>query len=112
MRRDGRDERRDAPLAVMHLTDTLEIGGAERMAVNFVNLLPRSQFEPHLCATRRGGPLADLIAPDVSTLYLGRRSRLDLRAVRRLVSYVREHDIRVLHAHGTAVFTAVAASLF
>lgn len=96
----------------MHLTDTLEIGGAERMAVNIVNLLPRDRFMPHLCATRRLGPLADLIAPDVPQLCLDRRHRLDLRAVRRLVAYIREHEIGVLHAHGTAVFAAVAASMF
>ena len=112
MRSPGRIGRPDGPVPVMHLTDTLEIGGAERMAVNLVNLLPRDQFAPHLCATRRGGPLSELVASDVSVMYLGRRSRLDLRAVRRLVRYVHAHDIRVLHAHGTAVFTAVAASLF
>ncbi len=99
-------------LGVMHVTDTLDIGGAERMAVGLVNLLPRDRFEPHLCTTRRSGLLADVVAGDVNQLSLNRRSTFDIRAMWRLVRYVRTHDIRILHAHGTAVFVSAAASLF
>lgn len=100
------------PVSVMHMTDTLEIGGAERMAVNLVNGIPRSRVIPHICTTRRSGPLEQLVAPDVGQLRLYRRHRVDARAVRRLVAYIRQHDIEILHAHGTALFTAVAASMF
>ena len=100
-----------APIGVMHLTDTLDVGGAERMAVNLVNRLPRDRFRPHLCTTRRSGPLADLIAADVGQISLDRRHRFDERAVRNLVKYIRGHDVHILHAHGTAVFTALVASL-
>ena len=100
-----------APIGVMHLTDTLDIGGAEHMAVNLVNRLPRDRFRPYLCTTRRSGPLADLVAPDVSQISLDRRYRFDERAVRNLVHYIRAHEVGILHAHGTAVFTAAVVAL-
>lgn len=100
-----------ARMVVMHLTDTLSIGGAERVAVNFVNELPRDRFAPHLCVTRRAGPLQSLVKADVPVLALNRRFTLDVVALGRLVRYVRREGVQVLHAHGTAVFTAVAAAL-
>lgn len=99
-------------VGVMHLTDTLEIGGAERMAVSLANALPRAQFRAHICTTRRSGPLSDMIGFDVGKLSLNRRRTLDVMALWRLVQYIRHHDIRILHAHGTAVFVSAAASLF
>lgn len=99
-------------VSVMHMTDTLDLGGAERVAVNLVNCLPREFFHAHLCTTRRDGPLADMVSSDIPRVRLGRRHRLDARAVARLISYIREHRIDILHAHGASVFMAVLASLF
>lgn len=91
---------------VLHLIDTLEIGGAERMAVNLVNRLPRDRFRAHLCTTRAEGPLAKDIQPEIPRLRLGRKWRFDPLAVRKLVHYVHSNDIRILHAHGSALFLA------
>ena len=99
-----------APIGVMHVIDTLEAGGAERMAVNLVNALPRDQFQAYLCATRRAGPLAELVASDVATVFLHRRSRFDARALRRLAQFIRDRDIRLLHAHETSLFISAAGS--
>jgi len=99
-------------ISVMHVTDTLEAGGAERVAVDLVNVLPREQYLTHLCTTRRDGPLADLVASDVGRLRLARKQRFEAGALRRLTAYIRQHQIQILHAHGTSVFTAAAASLF
>jgi glycosyltransferase involved in cell wall biosynthesis len=97
-------------LGVLHVIDTLEIGGAERVAVNLINGLPRARYVMHLCTTRREGPLGSAVAGDVGRLCLGRRTRVDVGALRDLIAYIRRHDIRILHAHGTAIFAAVLAS--
>src|SRR5918999_1889196 len=89
---------------VMQLTDTLGAGGAERVAVNLANLLPRERYRMYLCTTRRDGPLAGLVADDVGRLCLARRWRFDYRAFGRLVDFIREHKVQILHAHGTALF--------
>lgn len=102
---------REDRMGVMHMTDTLEPGGAERVAINIVNLLPRDQYRPYLCTTRRDGALDDLVAADVGRLRLRRRSTVDVRALGELASYLRQEKIEIIHAHGTALFVAVAASV-
>ncbi len=101
-----------ARIGVMHMVDALELGGAERMAVNLVNLLPRDQFQPYLCTTRKDGPLAKLISTDVVRLSLNRRNRFDPSAVSRLARFIRNHDIRIVHAHGSSLFLASIVSRF
>jgi glycosyltransferase involved in cell wall biosynthesis len=99
-------------IGVMHLTDSLDAGGAERTAVNIVNHLPRERYVPYICTTRRDGPLGDLVACDVGRLRLRRTRRFDAGALLRLVAFIRAHDLHILHAHGTSLFSAVIASLF
>jgi glycosyltransferase involved in cell wall biosynthesis len=101
-----------SPIPVMSIVDTLEPGGAERVAVNIANLLPRDRFTSYLCATRRTGPLQMLVAPDVGLLQLERTRRFDINALRRLVAFIGDRRIRILHAHGTSLFIAAISSLF
>lgn len=97
-------------IGVLHLIDSLEPGGAETVAVDLVNHLPRERFRPFLGTTRREGPLAEKILPDVGRLSLERRRTLDLRALGRLSSFIRRHGISIVHAHSTSLFTAVLAT--
>jgi glycosyltransferase involved in cell wall biosynthesis len=99
-------------IGVMQIADTLQVGGAERVAVNLANLLPRDRYVPYICSTRHDGPLAQLLKPDVTYLRLERKHRYDLSAARLLVAFNRRHDIRILHAHATSLFIASMVSLF
>jgi glycosyltransferase involved in cell wall biosynthesis len=92
------------PIGVLHVIDTLEVGGAERMAVNLVNCLPRERYRPYLCTTRRSGSLVTKVRSDVTLINLARRNRFDLAPLKRIADFVRKHDIRLLHAHGPALF--------
>ena len=96
---------------VLHLVDTLDPGGAERVAVNLVNHLSRERFRPFLATTRREGPLAAEVRPDVGRLALNRTSTLDLGALRRLMAFLQENDVAILHAHASALFFAQLATL-
>lgn len=98
-------------LGVMQLVDSLDVGGAERVAVNFANLLPRDRFSSVLCTTRKEGPLASLVGPHVARAALGRRNRFDLTALRRLGEFVTANGIQIIHAHSSALFVGLAASL-
>ncbi|MGH9945427.1 MAG: glycosyltransferase, partial [Pyrinomonadaceae bacterium] len=99
-------------IGVMHVTDTLSAGGAERVAVNVVNCLPRERYAPYLCTTRGDGPLEDLLEPDVQRLSLKRQGRFDAHALWRLVRFIQTNRIDILHAHQTSLFIAAAAALF
>lgn len=98
-------------VSVLHLVDTLDPGGAERVAVNLVNHLSRERFRPFLGTTRREGALAAEILPDVGRIALHRARTLDLGALRRLLAFVRENDVAILHAHASALFFAQLATI-
>lgn len=93
-------------IGILHLVDTLEPGGTERVAVNLVNHLARERFRPFLATTRREGALASAVLPDVGRLSLSRSRTLDLGAVLRLADFVRENGIAILHAHSSSLFLA------
>src|ERR1700683_2659248 len=98
-------------MEIMHIIDTLEAAGAGRGAVNIGNSLPRDKFAPHLCTTRADGPLAALVAPDVNRLRLQRASRFDFGAIVRLRDYIQSNDIRIIHAHSSALFISRIAAM-
>lgn len=96
-----------SPLNVMHLIDSLVPGGAETVAVNLCNAQQGADIRAHLCVTRNDGALRSRIHPHVPVLYLKRTGRFDFQAIRQLASYVAQHQIKILHAHGTSVFVAI-----
>lgn len=91
---------------VMHVVDSLEVGGTETVAVNIANSLPRDRYRVYLCSTRRSGPLAATLQSDVNHLSLNRRGRLDLAAIVRLWKFIAHEDIQLLHVHSTSLFIA------
>src|SRR5271154_2133098 len=95
----------------MHIIDTLAAAGAERVAVNIVNHLPREKYVPYLCTTRSDGPLDAAVAPDVVRLRLERKSRFDCGAVIQLRRFLQKNDVRVLHVHSSSLFIARLAAL-
>jgi len=99
-------------VGVMHLIDTLEPGGAERMAVNLANHLPQDRYRAFLCATRREGPLSGSIEPHVVHLSLGRKWSFDIAAIRALARFIHENQIEILHAHSSSLFMAALAAGF
>ncbi|MBI3468525.1 MAG: glycosyl transferase family 1, partial [Planctomycetes bacterium] len=51
---------------ILHVIPTLDRSGAEKQLTLLATGLPRDEFEVHVCALTRGGPLAeDLAAHDV-----------------------------------------------
>jgi glycosyltransferase involved in cell wall biosynthesis len=76
-------------------------GGAERTMVALATNLPPDRFEVMVATTRSEvGPLLDKVyEAGIPHLALNRRGRLDLAPFRRLVAFLREERIDVLHAH-------------
>jgi glycosyltransferase involved in cell wall biosynthesis len=97
---------------VLHLIDTLDAGGAERVAVNLANELALREYKVALCATRRSGSLLSLLTPNVKFICLNRRSRFDLPAVLHLVKFVKNQRVQIIHAHSSSLFIAILIKLF
>ncbi|WP_442844678.1 glycosyltransferase [Leeuwenhoekiella sp. H156] len=98
-------------MRILQLIDSLEIGGAERMAVNYANALQRRIAVSALCVTRKEGDLKALIDPEVQYLYLERMRTLDILAVLRLKRFIQKHRIEIVQAHGSSIFIGVLVKI-
>lgn len=100
-------------LRVLMMTDSLNSGGAERVAVDIANSLDRASHRVWFCATRVGGPLAERLAPDVPVTVLERAATWDLTKLVKFAQLVRRNEIDLVHTHGrgTMKFVALARAL-
>jgi glycosyltransferase involved in cell wall biosynthesis len=96
-------------LHVMHVIDSLQIGGAERMLVDLANVTVELGHRASVCVTRSAGPLATELRAEVGCHVLGRRSRFDLAGLHRAGRLVRTSGADVLHVHGRSSFSLMAA---
>jgi glycosyltransferase involved in cell wall biosynthesis len=99
-------------MGILQLIDSLEAGGAERMAVNYANALVDQVLFSGIVATRKEGALLSEINSKVSYLFLNKKKTIDFGAVFRLKMYVKKHEIEIVHAHGTSFFLAFLLKLF
>lgn len=93
-------------MRIIQIIDSLEAGGAERMAVNYANALAITINFSGLVTTRKQGPLLHQINKEVSYLYLNKKSTIDLTALSRLRKFVVENKVEIIHAHSTSFFLA------
>ncbi len=98
-------------MRVLQLIDSLDPGGAERVAVNIANVLVVKIEASFLCATRKEGLLKESLSNDVRYLFLNKKERIDFSAIRRLNEFVKVNKIQIIHAHSTSFFLAILIKL-
>lgn len=94
-------------LRVLQIIDTLNPGGAERMAVNLANSLVGEVEASFLSCTRQEGMLMKELDEEVGYLFLNKKHSLDLQAFWKLRTFVKKEKIDLVHAHGTSWFWGV-----
>lgn len=94
-------------MRIVQIIDSLEPGGAERMAVNYANALSKKIEFSGLTTTRDEGLLLNQIDEKVSYLFLNRRKIIDFQSVLRLRKYIKENDVDIVHAHSSSFFIAI-----
>ena len=99
-------------MKVLQLIDSLETGGAEKMAVTYANELVNHIEASFLCATRKEGLLKMTIDSRVEYMFLKKRSALDISAIFRLIKFVSKNKIDVIHAHSSSFFYATILKFF
>lgn len=98
-------------MRILQLIDTLNPGGAERMAVNFANSIPEFGHDSFLVVTRQEGGFRNLINDNVKYFFLNRQNTLDQKAVSKLKNLIEGNKIDIVHAHGTSWFFAMLCKL-
>jgi glycosyltransferase involved in cell wall biosynthesis len=74
---------------ILHIIPTLDRSGAEKQLTLLAARLPRDEFEVHVCALTRGGPLAaDLASHHVPLTVIGKRWKADPTAYWRLRRHI------------------------
>ncbi|MDO7172706.1 glycosyltransferase [Mariniflexile sp. AS56] len=99
-------------MKVLQLIDSLEVGGAERVAVNMANALSTKIEGSYLCVTRAEGLLKDSINESVNFLFLGKKSTIDLKSILTFSNYVKAEKIDIIHAHSSSFFLATIIKMF
>lgn len=98
-------------MRIVQIIDSLEIGGAEKMAVNYANALSHRIEFSGLVTTRAEGKLKNELLNTVSYLFLNKKSTLDLGAVFRLKHYCKKNKVEFLQPHSSSYFTAFLVKL-
>jgi glycosyltransferase involved in cell wall biosynthesis len=98
-------------MRIIQIIDSLDAGGAERMAISFANALANEIGFSALVATRKEGKLRNQINDNVPYLFLNRKRTIDFIALNQLRNYVRKNKIEIVHAHGTSFFFAFSLKL-
>src|SRR5688500_9968918 len=92
----------------MHITDTLAIGGKERMLVELANQLVSSGTDVSVCVTRSDLTLSAVLHSSIPVLSLGRKSSFAISGFQHFITFVQRQKPDVLHAHGRSSFSFLA----
>lgn len=97
---------------ILSIIDSLNQGGAEKMAMTIANSLSRYGINSYLCITREKGAFEKYILPEVNIYFLEKKSTIDISALLRLRKYIIDNQIQIIHAHTFSIFIALLAKYF
>ncbi|GAB6910001.1 putative Glycosyl transferase, gt4A [Desulfosarcina cetonica] len=96
---------------VLYMIDALDYGGAEKQLVELIRNLNTKQYIPHLCCLKPSGSLySTLEIPKITLPFNGFANWNLITAIRTLVSYIKEYDIRIVQTHFQDPFLLAAMS--
>lgn len=98
-------------MRILQIIDSLDVGGAEKMAVNYANALTSRIKFSGIVVTRKEGELQKQLNEKVNYLFLNRKKTFDLRAVLKLKNYCKNNQIDYLQPHSSSFFTAVLVKI-
>jgi glycosyltransferase involved in cell wall biosynthesis len=98
-------------MRIIQIIDSLEVGGAERMAINYANALSSKISFSGLIVTRKEGDLKSKIEKNVDYLFLNKKRAVDWRAVLKLKAYCKENQVEILQPHSSSYFIAFLVKL-
>jgi glycosyltransferase involved in cell wall biosynthesis len=98
-------------MRIVQIIDSLEVGGAEKMAVNYANALSKRVDFSGLVATRSEGHLKAHLEDSVSYLFLKKTKTLDFVAAFRLKKYCKTNKVDFLQPHSSSYFIALLVKI-
>jgi len=93
-------------MRIIQLIDSLDLGGAEKMAVTYANSLVVNAEFSGLVVTRKEGALRKNIHDGVSYLFLNKKKSIDFKAILKLKKYCKTNKVQFIQAHSSSFFLA------
>jgi glycosyltransferase involved in cell wall biosynthesis len=98
-------------IRVIQLIDSLEPGGAERMAITIANGLVDQVAFTGLVVTRLEGGLKNTIDKKVGYTFVNKKNIVDFKAIFCLKDFIKANNVNIIHAHGSSYFFAILLKL-
>ena len=90
-------------ITVAQLVLSLELGGLERLVVNFLSSIDREQFDITLGCLEGPGPLAAAVeALDITVTTFDRQPGIDWRLIPKISRWLKHERASILHTHNAA----------
>ena len=99
---------------VMHVVDSLGIGGMENGVVNILNIIDKNKFNLSLCCLSEPGPFSGRIMSDsISIFSMNRKGGFQPSLFFCLARLFRNEKIDIVHTHGwlTYLYGCIAAKM-
>jgi sugar transferase (PEP-CTERM/EpsH1 system associated) len=100
-------------IRILHVIETLEVGGAEAVVANIVNHASPG-IRAGVCCLMHAGPIASRIHPGIEIIEMGKAQHgNDYRIPFRLAKILRTRNVDIVQSHdwGTLLETTLAATL-
>jgi len=96
--------------SIVHIIDSLSVGGAERMLVDIVNAIDPTRYSISVCVTRSASPLAAELGDYIHFTALNRKNKFDLDGFRKLKEFAESHKADIFHAHSRSTLSFLCAA--
>jgi sugar transferase (PEP-CTERM/EpsH1 system associated) len=96
-------------IKIMHVLNSLSVGGTERMLVSLVNRMDSERFEHLVCCVSQRGEAASLLAAEVRCFDMGKGAGRDLLMPRKIASLIQSERPDIVHTRSWAGVDGVIA---
>lgn len=99
------------PIGVLHVVNSFELGGAERVAVELANAVDPDCFRCAVMSTRGNGPSRAELRSEIPVLTLERSFRWDPMCFAAFRRFARKENIQIIHSHSWGPLQYIAAGM-
>lgn len=99
-------------MRILHIIDTLNIGGAEKTCLNLISMLLDAGHQADCLVVSNKGPLFDFIDKRSKALFLDRKNKYNIRKIKKCAHIASEYDIVHAHMRHTWVYVKLSFLLF
>lgn len=94
----------------MHLIESLEFGGAEKVVVHLANKLS-NEFKVSICLTKRRGALLSDLNDNIKTHFIDAGEGNNYRLPKKIADIIESENVNLLHSHDWGVFLEAAIAV-